>query len=187
MSRSKGFVFVELAIALPLMILLMYALTLVGTKIFEQGREQLADYTLDEEAHHLLERIVYQARAAKEVEAHNDWNGVKFIYHAADDGNVALTFLDVWETQWYLPHEKSDTHAINLYAKRQNDGKYSTPITGANSFGLTSLVKLNFRELNENVLHITLEMESLVTKRKIKLSTAVYMPACKSKSGLSDD
>ena len=186
MSRSKGFVFFELAIALPLLILLMYAMALVGRTIFEQSKDQLADYTLDEEAHLLMRRIVQQARAAKEVEAHKDWNSVKFIYRATDNGSVPLTFDNVWETQWYLPHEKSDTYAINLYAERQ-DKILVNPITGDNSFGLTSLVNLEFHELKEdsNVLHITLEMESLVTKRKIKLTTAVYMPACEEKSGLN--
>ena len=186
MSRSKGFVFVEMAIALPLLAVLMFGLALVGAKLFKQGTDQLADYVLDEEAHYLLERIVQQARAAKEIEAYNSSNSVKFVYRASDDSNYALTVDDVWETQYYLAHQKSDTLAINLYAKRQRDGIFLNPITGDNFFGLTSLVNLEFREPkeNSNVLHITLEMKSLVTDRHIKLTTAVYMPACESKPGL---
>ena len=180
--------FVELAIALPLLILLMYTLANVGIKIFEQSEAQLADYVLDEEAHYLIERIVQQARTAKEVEAQNDSNSVKFVYRTCDDG-TALTVDDVWETQYFLAHRKSDTHAINLYAKRHDDGNYTTPITGDNSFGTTTLVTLKFRELKEdsNVLHITLELESLSTGRRIKLCTAVYMSACESKSGLPNE
>ena len=186
MSRSKGFVFVEMAIALPLLAVLMFGLALVGAKLFKQGTDQLADYVLDEEAHYLLERIVQQARAAKEIEAYNSSNGVKFVYRTAVDNNTALTVDDVWATQYYLASPKSETLAINLHAKRQRDGTYTNPITGDNSFGLTSLVKLEFRERDKdsNVLHITLEMKSLVTDRHIKLTTAVYMPACESKSGL---
>ena len=181
---QRGFVFVELAIALPLIILLVYGLAQVSLKIFELGRNQVADYVLEEEAHYLLERIAHQARAAQEVEAHNDWNSVKFIYGTSADNNLNVTISDVRETQWYLAHQKKDSQAINLYAKRQNDGSYLNPITGDNSFGETTLVNLEFSELNENVLHITLELESLVTKRRLKLSTAVYMPACTKKTGL---
>ena len=187
MSRKvklrSGFVFVELAIALPLLIVLMYTLANVGIKIFEQGEDQLADYTLDEEAHYLLERIVQQARAAEAVDAYNSSNSVKFVYRTSDDGSL-LTVDNVRETQYYLAHQNNDTLAINLHAKRQRDGTFSNPITGDNSLGLTTLVNLEFRELNPNVLHITLEMKSLVTDRHIKLTTAVYMPACESKSGL---
>lgn len=170
----------------------MYTLANVTAKIAKQGRNQLADYVLEEEAHQLLERIVRQARAAKEVEPRNGSNGVKFVYHATIDENrdtenpPALTVEDVLETQYYLAYQKSDSQAINLYAEHQ-DKVFVNPITGDNTFGETSLVKLEFRERETNVLHITLEMESLVTDRIIKLSTAVYMPACELKPGLIHD
>ena len=193
LKTRSGFVFVELAIAVPLLILLMYALANVGTKIFYQGHDQLADYVLEEEAHHLLERIVRQARAAKEVEPRNGSNGVKFVYRATINEDrdkeypPAVTVEDIWETQYYLAYQKSGSQAINVYAKRQVDGTFLNPITGDNSFGETSLVKLEFRERETNILHITLEMESLVTNHKIKLSTAVYMPACELKPELIHD
>ena len=185
-KARSGFVFVELAIALPLLILLTYTLANVAAKIAKQGRNQLADYVLEEEAHQLLERIVRQARAAKEVEPRNSSNGVKFVYRTTVDDNPTLTVDDVWETQYYLAYQKSGSPAINVYAEHQ-DKVFVNPITGDNTFGETSLVNLEFRERATNVLHITLEMESLVTERRIKLSTAVYMPACESKPGLIHD
>ena len=175
---------IEFAIALPLIILLVYGLANVGIKIFELGRNQLADYVLEEEAHYLMERITHQARTAKGIEAINALNKVKIFYHTSDEGSTALTIDDVRETQWFITHQKKGSSARNLYAKRQDDGVYLNPITGDNSFGETTLVNLKFSELNENVLHITLELKSLVTDRTIKLSTAVYMPSCEEKSGL---
>lgn len=179
-----GFVFAEFAIALPLMILLMYGLAHVSKFIFEQSAKQVADYVLEEEARYLLERITHQARAAKAVEARNGSNSVKFIYNTACDFGTSMTIDNVSETQWYLAHRKADSQAINLYAKRNNDGTYLNPIIGDNSFGKTTLVNLKFSELNKNVLHITLELKHLDTDRTLKISTAVYMPACESKSGL---
>lgn len=187
-----GFVFAELAIALPLLILLMYVFALVGTKIFEQGRNQLADYVLEEEAHNLLQRIVRQARAAKEIAAYNEADKVKIIYRAthtfAEEQQITthMTVENILETQWLLAHQKIGSQARSVYAEHQ-DKITTSPITGDNSFGETSLVDLEFSEPKPNVLHITLEMESLVTQRRIKLSTAVYMPACELKSGLSNE
>ena len=179
--------FVELAISLPLIILLMYGLATVGLRIFELSKNQLADYVLEEEAHYLLERITHQARAAKSVNATNSLNTVEFFFHTSAEDTLVheeLTIDDVCETQWYMPHRKKGSQAVTVNAKRQDDDSRLNPITGDNSFGETTLVKLKFSELNENVLHITLEMKSLVTGRNLKLSTAVFMPACKSKSGL---
>ncbi|MBR1646678.1 MAG: hypothetical protein IJ685_07855 [Selenomonadaceae bacterium] len=188
-----GFVFVELAISLPLIILLMYGLASVSLKIFELSKNQLADYVLEEEAHYLLERITHQARAAKSVNATNSLNTVEFFFHTSAEDTLLheeLTIDDVCETQWYMPHKKKGSQAVTVNAKRQDDDSRLNPITGDNSFGETTLVKLKFSELRNasgedtNVLHITLEMKSLVTNRKLKLSTAVFMPACESKSGL---
>ena len=87
---------------------------------------------------------------------------------------------DVLETQYFMLYTKSGRSAPNLYAKRQNDGRYNNPMTGENYFGDT---KVNYLKCDvdesKKILHVSLEMESLVTERKIKLDTAVYMPSYK--------
>jgi hypothetical protein len=176
-------VLVEFAIALPLLILLGYGLAIVGVKIFQLGKEQLADYVLENEAQYVIERITHQARAAKEVVADNQKNQVKFVYHTAVDANSNVAIADVWETQYFVPYKKGDIYRA-LDAKRQLNGSLSNPITGDNSFGGTKINSLKFAELNDNVLHVSLEMESLVTGRKIKIDTAIFMPSCTHKEGL---
>ena len=52
--RNGGFVLVEFAIALPLLILVMYGLAIVSMKIFSLGKEQLADYVLEAEAQYVI-------------------------------------------------------------------------------------------------------------------------------------
>ena len=181
-----GFVFVEFAIALPLLILLLCGLSYVGTQIFKLGRDQLADYVLEEEAHYVMERITHQARAARTVEGYNSINSLSIYYRTSDNGNAPVTVDDVREVQHFLTYDRQvdDGRIRTLYAKRTKDGIYSTPITGANSFGETKINRLYCSELNENVLHVTLEMESLTTGKKIILNTAVFMPSCTSKTGL---
>jgi hypothetical protein len=194
--RNGGFVLVEFAIALPLLILLMYGLAIVSMKIFSLGKEQLADYVLEAEAQYVMELITREARVAKEVEIHNENNKIKIVYHAVDDwydskdngyyhetlknDNGAYYQIfgarDILETQFIFPYLKEGREYPNLYAQRQEDF-HTSPITGENSFGDTQLVSLKY-DLDESkkILHIKLEMESLVTGHKIKIATAVFMP-----------
>lgn len=167
----------EFAIALPLLILLGYGLALVGVKIFELGRNQLADYVLEAEAQFVMERITYQARAAKEVHIENRRNLIEFVYHtAADHASNVTSVADVQERQYFIPRKVEGVYTA-LNAKRNDNGSLRNPITGGNSFGDTQINSLQFDvDKSLKILHITLEMQSRVTNRKIKLNTAVFMP-----------
>lgn len=175
---------VEFAIALPLLIFLAYGLALVGAKIFWLGKTQLADYVLEAEAQYVMERITHQARAAKEVAVNSGM--IKFVYHTADDDreNNVTNVADVQETQYFILRKEAGVY-VTLDAKRKNDGTLTNPITGGNYFGDTQINSLKFHELENNVLHIALEMESRVTGHKIKLSTAVFMSGCVTKDNLT--
>ena len=202
--RNGGFVFVEFAIALPLLVLLLYGLATVSLEIFRLGKIQLADYVLEEEAQYVIERITHEARAAKEIyveEFTDDIDQIKIIYHTVDDHNEVYRIYtengksynffsdkDVLETQIFIPRKENGIYKT-LNAKRQEAGYLGNPITGGNFFGDTKINRLKYFEQKENVLRIELEMESLVTtnKRKIKIVTAVYMPGCDKKVGLQHD
>lgn len=195
-NNGGGFVVAEFAIALPLLILLMYGLATVSVKSFVVGRDQLADYVLEAEAQYVMEQIRQVARTAREVEISPGGGYVKFVYHVVKDGKTKGILLpndhyvfinnDVLETQYFMLYAKSGRTAQNLYAKRKDDGIYLNPITGENYFGYTKVNYLKC-EVDEakKLLHVSLEMERRVTeqeiespftKRKIKLDTAVYMP-----------
>ena len=180
----------EFAIALPLLIFLIYGLANVSVKIFALGRSQLADYVLESEAQYVMEQITHIARTAREVEVKRGGRQVKFVYHTAADknhgegtplnGHYVFLLNDVLETQYFMLYTRSGRTSPNLYAKRQDDRRYSNPITGDNYFGDT---KVNYLKCDvdkqKKILHVSLEMESLVTGRKIKLDTSVYMPSYK--------
>lgn len=191
---SGGFIVLEFAIALPLLILVLYGLAIVSVNIFKLGKDQLADYALEAEARYVMELITQKARVAKEIETHKENNKIKIVYHAVDDwnkGNEYYTeFLrdsnglyyqiygarDVLETQYIFPRYSSEGY-LNLYAERQ-ESSYSNPITGENFFGGTKLNSLKCEvDKDKKILHIELEMESLVTPHKIKIATAVFMPS----------
>ena len=176
--RSGGFVFVEFAIALPLLILLMYGLTIVGLKIFDVGKDQLADYVLEEEVHDVLSRIIYDARAARSVEADSRVSTVTFTYRTINEDSGGGVIRVKSENRVYeIGSVSIGEKGSKIHYKRQ---VYltSSPITGNNYFGETRIMQFKFKKLAENVLHVTLEMQSEVTGHKIKISTAVYIPCC---------
>ena len=191
MLRSKhcgGFVLVEFAIALPLLILLGWCLATVSVKIFQLGKIQLADYVLESEAQYVMERVTRQARIAEDVKITTSRlagiEQIEFTYHTVNDdpSSRALGVVDVVETQFFIPHLVGDA-CVNINAKRQDDDSLTNPITGENYFGETKVNVFKFEPYGK-FLHITLEMESLVTfdgkPRKIRINTAVFMPGYKS-------
>lgn len=197
--HSGGFVFVEFAIALPLLIFLMFGLATVGTKIFHASRMQMANYILESEAQYLMERVTQEARVAKKIEDipyyTDEIDGIEFIYHTGGappkKENSPFSVADIWETRFFLPHPRkadeyddSSFYYANINAKHQREIE-GNPITGSTSedrpnfapFGDTKITRFKF-DRHGNILHVSLEMQSMDTGKKIRLNTAVFMPAC---------
>lgn len=181
---------VEFAIALPLLILVMYGLAIVSVKIFSLGKAQLADYVLEAEARYVMELITQKARVAKKIEIGN--NKIKIVYRAVDNdnsfydeffketGSYYFASKDVLETQYFFNLRTKDGDYAKLYAKRQDDGNYTTPTTGDDSVSRTNITNLKYGlDKDKKILRIELEMESAVSGHKIKIATAVFMPGYK--------
>ena len=120
-------------------------------------------------------------------------NKLKVVYHAVDDwkdgnaynhetigGYVFYGDRDILETQYFFNLADSSGYA-KLYAKRQDDGHYTTPTTGDDSVSRTNIISLKYKldkhDAQKKILHIELEMESKVSRHKIKIATAVFMPS----------
>ena len=200
-DSQKGFVLIEFVIALPLIILLLYGLAQTNLKIVDNAKEQVADYILEVEAHDVLTRITQDLRAASYVKRSTAIGGteidkIEIQYHGASTYyyendkkrfNEAQIF-DIIDTRIYTV-SRTENHGAYVYAQRQN-GSISSPISGGNSFGETIVTKLKYTKLDERLIHITLEMQSVSTNEKIfgtnrfiKVSTAVFMPACEEMTG----
>lgn len=177
--------FAEFAIALPLLILLMYGLAAVGMKIFYLGKIQLADYVLEEEVHDVLSRLIYDARAAKTVTISKSIPTVAFTYRTTTTiltkfqkpsvigTAVGDVIADKEEKRTYI------SIADKIYYEREDTPV--NPLTGDNYFGLTKVTEFKPEfDKETKILHVTLEMESEISLHKIKISTAVYIPGCES-------
>lgn len=183
---KNGFVLAEFVIALPLLILLLFSLGQMSFEIFQLSKAQVADYILEIEAQRILERISEDARAAQSVKVRKAVGGgelyeIFFNYHIATDTSKMMIAL---KTPRLYTIGSTETHAFHVYAERQDNGPKTNPISGGNFFGDTTVTQLTFSEPAENVLHITLEIQSQVTDKKFKVSTAVFMSACEVKDGL---
>ena len=203
---KNGFVLTEFVIALPLLILLLFALGQITLKIFTFAKNQAADYVLETETQEILERITADARAAQTVKIstavgnHPDLQEIFFNYRVLGN-NLSKDYfqnknkkgfttsrtdiLNLIYTQRYTVSNtrlntfpNNNPHGYYIYAERKPNGALVNPISGGNFFGDTVVTQLKFSQSSQKVLHIVLEMQSERTKRKIKVSTSVFMPNC---------
>ena len=190
---ERGFLLTEFVIALPMLILLLYALgtvTLSGLKI---AREQAADYALETEAQYILDRITTEARTAHIVNIKDSDSAnaeeIFFVYHTLDnklEGDHPKVYArDILNKRRYTVHSPSSSSSqknfFQVYAERQENNSEVNPISGGNSFGRTFVAELKFdrEKLLDKILHIKLRLQSADLPRIVEFNTAVYMPVCK--------
>ena len=147
---------------------------------------QLADYVLEEEVHDVLSRLIYDARAAKTVEFRNDNCTLTFTYRTINEPKKTNGYITVGDVirdsekdRVYILYGTLGAEGSKINYKRITE-YLGNPITGDNYFGRTRVTQFAFAKPAANVLRVTLEMQSEVTKHKIKISTAVYMSGCES-------
>ena len=128
--------------------------------------------------HDVLSRLIYDARAAKSVEAFNYNGTVTFAYRTINESTKGVIAVKSAE-RVYLLYGKLGAENSKVNYKRVEEF-LSSPITGDNYFGRTRVTQFFFSKPADNVLRVTLEMQSEVSGHKIKISTAVCMPGCES-------
>lgn len=187
-KNQRGFVFVEFVIALPLTVLLIYALAQMIMQISDFGKGQAAEYVLENEAHEILEQITRDARAASYVKIKKAVGNEEiyeiYLYYHTLKGSSTQT-IDLKIPRRYTVGA-AESHGYQIYAERLPDGPKVNPISGGNFLADTVVTKLTFstnkEDLNNEkigkILYITLELQSVETERKFKLNTSVFMPAC---------
>lgn len=185
-KNQRGFVLTEFVIALPLFVLLIYALAQMIMQISRLSHEQAANYVLENEAHEILEQIKRDARAASYAEVRKAvgdkeiWE-IFFVYRVLSDSPARTTNL---KTPSRYTVGATENHGYQVYAERLRDGPKVNPISGGNFLADTTVTELKFSQPSEKVLHITLELQSIQTDRKFKINTSVFMPACEKIDGI---
>ncbi len=189
---ERGFVLAEFAIALPLLILLLYSLGIVTVQGLNLSHTQSADYALETEAQYVLDRITTDARAAHSVEVRPVAENIEeifFIYHVNQKMKNDPRFYDFIEQRRYTVYSPEDPSSpkrfFKVYAERKRNGQLTNPISGDNFYGKTFVKELKFTNPSENVLHIKLKIQlsssdSNIDGQIVEFNTSVYMPVCES-------
>ena len=191
-KNQRGFVFIEFVIALPLLILLLYALGTLTLTTAKIAREQVQDYVLETEAQEIIDRITEDARAAETIEIKysngmtDRFENIFFMCNSITqikeiiqiEGEDVRYIRRVLDPRIYAVHSPN-SGLYHVYFKRQNDNYFTSPIIGENSYGNTYVTQMKFSVPAPKVLHITFEMQTQKRNQKVKFSTAVYMPGCK--------
>ena len=188
-KNQRGFVLIEFIIALPLVALLIYALAQMIMQLPKFSTSQAADYFLAVEAHEILNRITRDARSAAYVEVREAVSSGKiyeiFFYYRTLNNSPAMT-TDLKVPRRYTVGA-TENHGYQVYAERLQNGPKRNPISGGNFFGDTTVTQLKFSQPSEKVLHVTLELQSIATKRKLKIGTSVFMPSCEKIVGIKNE
>ena len=187
-KNQRGFVLIEFIIALPLVALLIYALAQMIIQLPKFSTSQAADYALENDAHEILTQITRDARAAtyakvRRAVGNEELYEIFFYYSVLSTTSGQIVNL---KTPHRFTVGATETHGYQVYAERLEDGAKRNPISGGNFFADTTVTKLKFSTHKSDVdedkigklLHITLEVQSISTDRKFKVSTSVFMPAC---------
>ncbi len=202
-KNQRGFVFVEFVIALPLFVLLIYALAQMIMQISSHlSHEQAADYALENEAHEILEQITRDARAAcyaevRKAVGNEEIYEIFFVYRVVGN-NLSKDYfknksynsntrdiVNLYYTHRYTVGA-TEGHGYQIYAERLRDGPKRNPISGGNFLADTVVTELKFSQPSEKVLHITLELQVAEKNidRKFKINTSVFMPSCEKIDGI---
>ena len=193
--NERGFVLAEFAVALPLLILLLYALGIVTLNALKIAREQAADYTLETEAQYVIDRITSDARVTQSVQIKKvkDFDEIIFYCHGLgglykdnlkiDGAEKSLEYIqDILDPRIYRVDNRNGAFFHVYFKRRDDDNKndHTSPLTGDSTFGDHYITKFEVdrEKLEHKILHLTLEMESYVTEQKVKFTTSVFMPAC---------
>ena len=169
---ERGFVFLELMIGLPLIVILLWSMNSLFTNSLYKCKYMVADFILQQEMESAMARIVEVAKVAYKAEILSDGSSVRFYYYKLDK------FIDISKID-----DENDESTHDRYIYLFKDGKMyrgvksgaTNPITGDSWLADTNVTSFKCIQKNPKLLYIKLEATSTVSEHNIVLTTEVYM------------
>ena len=160
--NERGFVFAELVIGLPLIVILLLSMNNIFVNSWTKCRYEFADFILQQEIESAMNRIVDDARIAYNVDISAD--KLRFYQHVMPAFNK-LQNRDTGKPWYKLKNSK-------IYYNGE-----SSPITGENILSGIAVRKFEYYQKpnHSKILYIKIEAESSFTHHRITLSTEVFM------------
>ena len=180
--NEKGFVFLELLIGLPLILMLLWVMSGLFINTWQKCKFAVADFILYQEMQWAMERIVDDTKRAYNVKIDND--RLILTRHKLEDFNDFedkdndITQKNILKNNVTSVYFKS---ANKIYKGSNNDisSGIHNPITGGDDLSDTRVNKLEFKWVQKpyqsKLLKIELEAKSYISKHSIKLSTEVFI------------
>ena len=163
--NERGFVFVELVIGLPLILILLLSLSNIFVSSWTKCKYMFADFILQQELESAMNRIVTDAKIAYAIEPPEKEGRLRFYQHEAKNfKNIDERYND--DKPWY----KLDNARIYYNGD-------SSPITGGNVLAGAGIRRFKYYQVpnHPKLLYIYIEAESSITHHRIKMSTEVFM------------
>ena len=167
--NEGGFVFLELAVGLPLIIMLLLSLNGLFLNAWTNCKYVFADFVLQQEMESAMNRIVADAKIAYAVEPPEKFNRLRFYQHS----------LPVFNNLQDRNNEGKPWYKLKS-GKIYHNGE-SSPITGESFLAVSYVTKFEYKQISSHpkLLYIKLEARNLRSNHKITLTTEVFMRGVK--------
>ena len=173
--NERGFIFAELAIGLPLIILMLWSMGHLFVGTWRTCRDLIADLTLQMEVRDAMSRIVDDMRSARHLEEYS--NGVKIDSYLISGSEITKTVEPGAENRLpiYYYRDQNPDGRFCIYRQRRNGAK-SDPITGGDILSDVSIERFKCGKIEgkARLWTVTIEAVSLISNHRFRLQTAVY-------------
>ena len=165
-SDERGFVALELAIGLPLIVIMLGLFSNLFINNWQRCKFIVADFILQQDMESALARIASDARMAYDVILPNSGELIFKHHTMISKAKVENTEETKNGKPWYKLKD----------GKIYRNGE-SSPMTGNDSIARTYVSKFEFKQVpgHNKLLYIRLEARSLVSNHKLVLTTEVFM------------
>lgn len=157
-----GFVFLEVLVGLPLILVLLLALNNLFANSWTKCKYMVADFILQQEMESAMDRIVADAKIAYKVEAPDQYGHLRLYQH------VMPTFDNVKNREIGKPYYAF----INNQIYHNGAG---SPITGGNSLSGAYVKDFQYRLINPRLLYLKIEAKSAQSEHTFTLVTKVFL------------
>lgn len=164
---EEGSSFLEVLAVLPILVLLLCVLGYAFFWSMDQFRYELADWITQEEVRGAMERIVEDAKPAKEVAISTGLRGfsrIKLIKRAKAEGDVDP--FDIYAA------EQPGGGSI----RKINKGGTTYPLTGDNIFANVTITRFYGKWKPPATLRIEVEGMSVVSGNRYQLKRDIFLP-----------
>ena len=175
-DNAAGYVLLETAIALPLIVFLLTVLGYVTLWSFRTYQRETADINAQEELQLAMERIVEDVQNAAVIEiTPNDQHLYQIHIIMHEEKEQKVNNIKVRTSAVYRVGRLTYGQTGSMYRRLLGDA--GQPMTG-DSFvaGETDVTEFFWEQKGSGIIRITLGLRSVVTDHEYRLATEIFLP-----------